>query len=178
MQVCQQVNPWKSCGNCEFRSDFFKPQKNAKENAVMTDANATVTAGATVSLEYTLTHEGKTLESNVGNDPLVYTHGQQQIIPGLEKELTGTSVGDSKEIVVSPEEAYGPVHEKAFVEVKKEQIPEEAHKVGVQLQTQDAQGNPMHPRVKEVKDETIILDFNHPLAGKTLKFDVTVMAIQ
>lgn len=161
-----------------FYCDFFCAAARNEEYLAMSDSNNTVTAGATVSLEYTLTHDGETIESNVGADPLVYTHGQQQIIPGLEKELAGASVGDSKEIVVEPEEAYGPIHEKAFLEVKKDQIPEEAHRVGAQLQTQDAQGNPLHPRVKEVNEETVVLDFNHPLAGKTLCFDVTITAIQ
>lgn len=134
--------------------------------------------GKTVSLEYTVSVDGQQVESNKGSAPLVYTHGAKQIVPGLEKELTGLDVGSSKSVTVPPEQAYGEVNDQAFVEVKKEQVPEEARQVGAQLMTKDPQGNTLHPVVSEVREESVVLDFNHPLAGKTLQFDVTVVSVE
>ena len=134
--------------------------------------------GSQVSLEYTLSHDGDKLESNVGGEPLKYTHGQRMIVPGLEKELDGLSAGDKKQVTVTPEEAYGPIRDEAYLEVPKAQIPEEAQKIGAQLMTKDQQGNVLRPRVKEIKDETVVLDFNHPLAGKELTFDVEVKNVE
>lgn len=139
----------------------------------------TVSQGNTVSIEYTLTGEdGAEIESNAGGDPLVYIHGIGQIIPGLEKGLEGMNLGDSKKISVSPEEGYGVIDSEAFVEVPKDNIPEEARKIGAQLQSTGENGEEFFPIVTEVKDDVLVLDFNHPMAGKTLNFDVKVTDIQ
>jgi len=143
------------------------------------DVNATVSAGRTVSLEYTLTLDDKSvLESNVGKEPMTYTQGAHEIVPGLEKAMEGMKKGERKHVVVAPADGYGPVDPQAIREVKKDLIPAEAQKVGAQLQGQAPDGSTAFPRVKEVKAETVVLDFNHPLAGKTLHFDVTVLAIK
>ncbi len=135
--------------------------------------------GSTVQLEYRLTDEkGTVLDTNEGGDPLVYTHGQGQIIPGLEKVLGGLHVGDTKHVVVAPDEAYGPIRPEAFVEVPKEQIPPKFHTVGAHLVAQGQNGQTRHAFVKEVKEKTILLDTNHPLAGKALTFDVKVVGIE
>ncbi|MEE9543316.1 MAG: FKBP-type peptidyl-prolyl cis-trans isomerase, partial [Thermodesulfobacteriota bacterium] len=84
----------------------------------------TVTAGKDVSIEYTLTLEGKeVVDSNVGGEPLVLTHGSGLIISGLEKALEGMKVGETKQVTVSPDEGYGPVNPEALQEVKKEDVP-------------------------------------------------------
>src|SRR5574337_80088 len=115
--------------------------------------------GSTVKLEYTLTDEkGTLLDTNKGKEPLSYTHGQGQIIPGLEKALSGLHVGDTKHVVVPPNEAYGPVRPEAFVEVPKERIPEKSQAVGAHLIAQGKNGEPLHALVKEVKEKTIVLD--------------------
>ena len=90
--------------------------------------------GSTVKLEYTLTDDkGVLLDTNKEKEPLVYTHGQGQIIPGLEKALIGLHAGDAKHVVIRPEEAYGPFRPEAVVEVPKERIPEKLHTVGAHL---------------------------------------------
>ena len=138
-----------------------------------------VVQGKTVSIEYTLTLEDKTVvDTNVGADPLTFVQGSNQIIPGLEKEMEGLKVGDTKKVTVKPEEGYGAVNPEAKVEVKKEQVPPDALKIGAQLQGQTPEGQPYMVHVAEIKDETVILDFNHPLAGKTLHFDVKVIDIK
>ena len=139
----------------------------------------TIANGTNVSLEYTLKLEDETVvDTNVGSAPLTYTHGSNEIIPGLEKALSGMKVGESTQVVVPAEEAYGGVDSGAIQEVPKEQLPPDALSVGTQVQAQDDSGGPLQARVIEVKDQTVVLDFNHPLAGKTLYFDVKVLDIQ
>lgn len=142
------------------------------------DAIATVSAGNVVSLEYTLSLDDQSvLESNVGKEPMTYTQGAHEIVPGLETAMEGMKKGERKHVVVTPTGGYGLIDPEAIREVKKELIPVAAQKVGAQLQGQAAGGLTAFPIVKEIKEETVVLDFNHPLAGKTLHFDVTVLAI-
>jgi FKBP-type peptidyl-prolyl cis-trans isomerase SlyD len=135
--------------------------------------------GSVVSLEYTLSGEdGKTIESNKGKEPLRYTHGGQQIVPGLEKNLTGMKTGDEKRVKVKPEEGYGLVDPKGFQEFPKDKIPSEGLKVGAVLMARGPQGQQVPVRVHEIKEKTVVLDLNHPMAGKTLVFDIKVLDVQ
>ena len=135
--------------------------------------------GCVVTLEYTLSGEdGAVIESSKGKPPLKYTHGQHQIIPGLERELTGMKTGEEKSIKVTPEDGYGTVDPKAFREFPREKLPPEALKVGTVLTARTPDGQAIPVRVHEVKENIVVLDFNHPLAGKTLTFDVKVAEIQ
>lgn len=135
--------------------------------------------GATVSLEYTLTGEdGKVIESNKGKEPLRYVDGRSQIIPGLEKALEGMTAGAEKKVTVKPEDAYGQVDPKAYREVPKESVPGDSLKEGMTLFAKNAEGEMFPVRVKEVKDKTVVIDMNHPLAGKTLVFDVKILDVQ
>ena len=147
------------------------------ETAEITEAQ--IRAGSQVALEYTLSDEnGAVIESNKGKQPLNYIHGKSQIIPGLEKELSGMKVGQEKKIQVRPEDGYGPVNPDAFQEISKDKLPPEALKVGTMLMAQGSQGQGVPVRVHEIKDTTVIMDFNHPMAGKTLSFDVKVAEIK
>jgi FKBP-type peptidyl-prolyl cis-trans isomerase SlyD len=138
-----------------------------------------VETGKQISIEYTLSIEPEgVVDSNVDSDPLTYTHGSQQIVPALEKALEGMKVGETTEISIDPKDGYGERSEEAVQEVNKSMVPEEARKVGMVLQGQDNQGGVVNARVAEVKDETVVLDLNHPLAGKTLQFSVKVLDIQ
>lgn len=135
--------------------------------------------GSVVSFEYTLSDDnGEVIESNKGKGPITYTHGQREIIPGLEKGLSGMEVNEEKNIRVQPEEAYGPVDPKGFKEVPKTDIPAEGLKAGTALSARGPKGEDHIIRVREVKTETVVLDFNHPLAGKTLNFNIKVLGIQ
>ncbi len=143
------------------------------------EGSAKIADGATVSLEYTLTLEDhRVMDTNVGREPMTYRQGAHEIVPGLEKALNGVAKGEKKRVVVKPSDAYGEVDPKAVQEVKKSMIPEQARKVGAQLEAKGPDGQSMFPTVTEVKEETVVLDFNHPLAGKTLIFDVTVLDVQ
>ena len=142
-------------------------------------AGMVIADGKQISLEFTLSLDDKTqVQSNIGQEPMVYVHGSQQIIPGLEKQLTGLKVGDTKHVEISAEDGYGPVDPARTQEVEKDKIPEEARKVGSKLTGRGPQGQPMYAEVKEVKDKTLVLDLNHPLAGKKLIFDVKVLKVE
>jgi FKBP-type peptidyl-prolyl cis-trans isomerase SlyD len=143
------------------------------------ETEAQIREGSQVALEYTLSDEaGTVIESNKGKQPMSYIHGKSQIIPGLEKELSGMKVGEEKKLQIKPEDGYGPVNPDAFQEVPKDKLPPEALKVGTMLMAQGPQGQGIPVRVHEVKDTTVIMDFNHPMAGKTLSFDVKISEIK
>jgi len=135
--------------------------------------------GRSVSFDYTLTVDGEVVDSSKGAQPLQYTHGEKQIISGLAKQLEGMGVGDEKIVEVMPEEAYGTVDLKAFREVPKTSLPEGAEpEVGMFLEVQGPDGKGFPVKVSEVKENSIVIDFNHPLAGKTLTFDVKVVSVE
>ena len=135
--------------------------------------------GSLVHFEYTVSDEkGTVLQSNKGKDPISYTHGQGEIIRGVEKALDGMELNEEKRFRVPPEEAYGPVDPNGFKEVPKSAIPAAALKPGTPIGTRGPKGEELVIHVSEVKEETVVLDFNHPLAGKTLNFDVKVLGIE
>lgn len=138
-----------------------------------------VQTGSDVAFDYTLTDEsGTVIDSSKGKQPMHYVHGQGQIIPGLEKELAGMAVGGQKKVTVKPEDGYGPINPQAFQEIPKEKLPADALKVGTMLMAQGPQGQGVPVRVHEIKENTVIMDFNHPLAGKTLSFDIKITDIK
>jgi FKBP-type peptidyl-prolyl cis-trans isomerase SlyD len=133
--------------------------------------------GKQVSFDYTLTVEDKIVDTSKEKGPLKYTHGKGEIIPGLEKNLEGLKVGDEKLVIVPPEEAYGQLDPRAFREVEKSSLPQDI-KVGMNLQAQSADGQVFVVKIAEIKNDMVVVDFNHPLAGKTLKFDVKIVSIE
>lgn len=140
--------------------------------------DAKISAGSQVAIEYSLkTDDGNVVDENVGRDPLRFEQGKGQILPALEEELAGLSVGDEKKVTLSPEKGYGAVNPEAYHTVPAEKIPEEARKVGAMLMAQGANGQQRPMRVHEVKGDEIVMDLNHPLAGKTLHFDIKVVSV-
>lgn len=138
----------------------------------------TVSNGKQVTLEYTLKLDDQSVvDTNVGGEPLKVTQGSHQIISGVEKALDGMAVGEKKKLTLSPADGYGTIDPKAFQEVDKNLVPSDSRKVGTQLEGKTADGRTVFPRISEVKNETVVLDFNHPLAGKTLYFDVKVLDV-
>ena len=142
--------------------------------AAAEEGSATIEEGKLVSVSYVLSVDGEVIESNEGKPPLVYTQGGDEILIALETALEGLHVGDEKTVELTAAEGYGEIRDDAFQEVPLDMIPEGARQVGAMLQSPEFPG-PI--RVAEVRDESIILDFNHPLAGKALQFDVTVLSI-
>ena len=152
---------------------------SAPHAAEKTKEDRVVKNGQLITLHYTLKGtDGKVIETSKNKEPLKYVHGQRMMIPGLEKELTGMKVGGEKSVTVKPEDAYGPVNKDAYQEIPKEKVPASGLKVGAMLTGQGPQGQPIQARVHQIKEKTVVLDFNHPMAGKTLNFDVEVVDIQ
>lgn len=137
-----------------------------------------VEKGSKVSIEYTLKVEGQTLESNVGDEPLTYEQGAGQVIPGLEEGMAGLKEGEEKILEIPPEKAYGAADPRAFQEIELAQVPEEARKEGAVLVAADGSGNRRQVRLHEIRDDKALIDLNHPLAGKTLQFDVKVVSVE
>jgi FKBP-type peptidyl-prolyl cis-trans isomerase SlyD len=134
-----------------------------------------IAKGRKVDIEYTLTlDDGSTVQTNVGGEPLSFVAGEGQLIQGLETALQGKAVRDRVKVRIAPEEAYGPTDPQKVQEVPLDKIPEDARKVGTLL---SAQGFDGPVRVAEVRPDVVVLDFNHPLAGKALTFDVLVLSI-
>jgi FKBP-type peptidyl-prolyl cis-trans isomerase SlyD len=131
------------------------------------------------SFHYTLTGEdGEVIDSSREREPLAYLHGAGNIVPGLEKAMAGRSQGDSFQVTVTPEEGYGMRHEEMVQVVPKsafEGAPEP--KPGMQFQGQGPQG-PVLVTVKSVEGDQVTIDGNHPLAGKTLNFDIEVTEVR
>ncbi|EPX85804.1 FKBP-type peptidyl-prolyl cis-trans isomerase [Salipiger mucosus] len=138
-----------------------------------------VKTGDTVRIHYTGTlNDGSTFDSSEGRDPLEFTVGSGQIIPGLDKAMTGMEVGEKKVVEVPSEEAYGPVHSEAKQQVPRTEIPDHIPlDIGTQLQVQTPQGQTVQVTVAEVSEAEVTLDANHPLAGKDLTFDIELVEI-
>ena len=138
-----------------------------------------VNDGHVVSMEYTLKVDGEVADTSEGREPMEFVHGAGNIIPGLEREMRGMAVGDSKDVVVAAADGYGEEDEKAFMDVPREQFPKEIPmKVGTEIQVQNQAGQPMYARIDMVGDKSVRLDFNHPLAGKELHFSVKVVGLR
>ena len=129
-----------------------------------------------VGITYTLTEEGKNevLDTNVGNAPLEFVTGKGYMIPGLEKGLVGMEEGETKKISVPAAEAYGEYNPEALQTLPREQFEGIDLEKGMSLYGQDENGGTVQVTVKDFDDESVTIDFNHPLAGKNLVFDVTV----
>jgi len=139
----------------------------------------TIQQGSKVKFDYTLTVEGKVEDTSKGRGPLEYTQGAGQIIVGLEKELLGMKVGDTKTVTVAAKEAYGEVLEEAVRRVPKSAINGAEHLKEGDMVGASNNGHTFRAIVKKIDEEKqeIVLDFNHPLAGKELTFDVKIVEI-
>ena len=143
------------------------------------DAAPAIGAGSAVRIEYTLKDAaGAVLDSTRDREPLRYVHGNQDILPGLERALEGLRAGAETKVILTPDEAYGYVDPEAQTEIPREIVPAAAAVVGTRLTARNQEGAARQVVVKEVRDQTIVLDMNHPLAGKTLVFEVKVVEVK
>lgn len=132
-----------------------------------------------VSMGYKLTVDGEVVDSSEDSEPIEFLQGYQNIVPGLEKAVYGMKAGESKHVVVSAAEGYGELDEEAFVEIPRKDFPEDIPlEIGLDLQVRNDDGTAMEATIVEVTDEIVKLDFNHPLAGKELTFDVTIVELR
>ncbi|MFA5146922.1 MAG: peptidylprolyl isomerase [Candidatus Omnitrophota bacterium] len=134
--------------------------------------------GSKVAFDYTLTVDGKMMDSSEGKGPINYVQGDGRLIVGLAKALEGMRAGEEKTVTVPPAEAYGTMDPKAVREVPRSSLPTDREvKVGMMLQAKDAKGGTLITRVAEIRKDTVLMDFNHPLAGKTLIFKVKIVSV-
>ena len=121
---------------------------------------------------------GEQFDSSEGREPLAFTVGAGQMIKGFDDAIPGMEVGDKKTINIAPVDAYGEKNADAIIEFPKSNIPEDMKlEHGMKLQLQNQAGQPIPVVVTEVKDEVVVLDANHELAGKQLVFDIELVDI-
>ncbi len=130
-----------------------------------------------VTMMYELKIDGEVVDTNIGKDPLEFTFGVGQIIPGLESRISTLNEGESLQCTVPAAEAYGEYNPEAKQMVPKEQFGDLELKVGMPLQGQGEGGQPIQVVVTAVNENDVEVDFNHPLAGKNLDFSITINTI-
>lgn len=140
-----------------------------------------IQANSRVVLEYTLKNEkGEVLDSSDAEDgePIIYVHGYGMLVPGLEAALVGLEKGASKDVTVSPEEGFGDRDDELVLEIDRTDFPDPKKVVvGDEVVAESPDGDEVPMRVVEVKDETVMVDANHPLAGVTLRYSVKVKEV-
>jgi FKBP-type peptidyl-prolyl cis-trans isomerase SlyD len=139
-----------------------------------------VSKDCVVSLEYRLhLGDGKTVDESAPGAPLSYLHGRGQIVPGLEGQLEGLSAGDSKQVVVAPAQGYGEHDARGLQVVPRTMLPPGPElQVGMTLQAQTEGGDIIPITIRELRGDSVVVDLNHPLAGKTLHFDIKVSEVR
>jgi len=146
---------------------------------IAADSSPAIKNGKEVAFDYVLTIDGSVVDSTIGKKPFKYTHGKSDILPALASQLEGLRAGDKKEVRLSPKDGYGEVNEDAFKEISKTLLTGERQpNVGDMLRIKTTDGNMVAARVLEIRKDTMVVDFNHPLAGKALSFAVTVVDVK
>ncbi|HYQ81040.1 MAG TPA: peptidylprolyl isomerase [Anaeromyxobacteraceae bacterium] len=138
-----------------------------------------IAKGSVVAVDYRLhLGDGVTVDASETGEPLHYIHGEGQIVPGLERALEGLEIGSTRAVVVSPEDGYGDYDPKGLQEVSHDAFGGRLPEVGGQYLARGPEGETVPFSVKEIRDATVLVDLNHPLAGRTLHFDVTVREVR
>ncbi len=137
-----------------------------------------IEANQIVSIEYEVRDGASVVDSNVGGQPLVFMFGKGQVIPGLENGIANMNMGEKADVLVKASDAYGDYNEEAQQELPREQFAGLDLNVGMTLYGQGEDGGTVQVIVKAITDESVVIDFNHPLAGKDLMFTVTVQAVR
>jgi len=137
-----------------------------------------IEANQIVSIEYEVRDGQNVVDTNVGGQPLTFMFGKGQIIPGLENGIVNMKIGEKGDVLVKAADAYGDYNEEAQQELPKEQFAGIDLNVGMTLYGQGEDGGTVQVTVKDVKEETVIIDFNHPLAGRDLMFTVTIQNVR
>jgi FKBP-type peptidyl-prolyl cis-trans isomerase SlyD len=139
-----------------------------------------IAKGRVVDLDYSLhLGDGKVVDQSDPGEPLTYLHGEGEIVPGLEGALEGAQVGDRKQVVVSPADGYGDRDPGGIQRVPRQAFPPGFQpEVGMELSAQDPDGDEVAFVIQGVEPDAVTIDLNHPLAGRTLHFDVTVREVR
>jgi FKBP-type peptidyl-prolyl cis-trans isomerase SlyD len=146
----------------------------------VTDADLIVKDGLVVGLDYTLRlDDGEVIDTSEGKEPLEFLQGRGQIIPGLEQALYGMVIGEQKDVEVAPAEGYGEHDPDALELVERDVFPPDLDlQPGMGLRMRDASGKALEAYVADIRADGVVLDFNHPLAGETLFFEVEIVGLR
>lgn len=136
-----------------------------------------ITQDKVVELEYKLTVDGEVIDQSEPGEPLVYLQGHNNIIPGLERALEGKQTGDSMQVVVQPEDGYGVRDEDAIEDLERSDFEDDIE-VGATYYAQAEDGSVLPFTVLAIEGDTVQVDFNPPLAGQVLNFDVKVLNVR
>ena len=137
---------------------------------------ALVQKGDTISVHYTgRLSDGEIFDSSEGRDPLKFTVGAGQMIPGFDDAVVGMAQGEKKTVSIDPDQAYGQRNDESLFDFPRSNVPEGMQiEEGMQVYMQDNAGNPVPATIVAISEDTIKMDCNHPLAGKTLEFDISI----
>jgi len=132
-----------------------------------------------VTMDYELIVDGELIDSSEEDGPIEFLQGYENIVIGLERALYGHKVGDSISVTVSPEDGYGEYDEEAVIEVPRDEFPDDfTPEPGMELEVRDEEDETHEATILDVTDDVVVLDFNHPLAGETLQFHVTITGLR
>jgi len=138
-----------------------------------------VSQGRTISIDYKLRlADGTVLETSKEDGPLTFVVGQGEFFPAAETQMAGMRKGDKKSLSLGPDDAYGAIDPELMIEVELDKIPEEARKPGTVVGVKAPDGEVRRVRVAEVKETAVVLDLNHPLAGKDVVVDVQILSVE
>lgn len=145
------------------------PQNNYFEQIIQLEGNM-------IAFEFTMRYEnGQQIDTNIGGEPLVFQTGAGEMLPALEEALLKMAADETASITLTEDQAYGPITEQAFKEFPLDMIPKEARQVGRKVMSRTPDGSEIMVDIVDIKGDTVVLDFNHPLAGQTLIFNVKVL---
>ena len=135
--------------------------------------------GKKVKLDYSLSINGEVVDTTTGDEPLEFIQGEETLLPALEKQIEGMQKGDKKKIVLAPEDGYGPIDQEAFKDLPRTILPPDIEpEPGMIVELQAEDGTDIPAVIWEVKEDSIVFNMNHPLAGQSLVFDVQIVDVQ
>ncbi len=168
------------CAGCAEKDESTPSTPTSTPTSTTTiTITATAKVGDTVKVHYTGTLEdGSVFDTSIGREPLQFTIGEGQMIPGFENGVIGMKLGESKTITIPEDQAYGPHYEELVLVISRDQLPEGMEpEVGQRLQTAQPNGQIIIVTITEVSESTVTVDANHRLAGKTLTFEIQLVEI-
>jgi len=150
---------------------LFSNSSASAESSVM------IESGKTVKMHMTMLQDGQVLQTTVGGEPIEFVVGQDPILPGVEIAVMGLKAGEQKKFPLASADAFGEHDPAGVFEVPRENLPEGDIEIGMALETIGQDGRPLRGIVSSVASENVMIDFNHPLAGKDLEFEVEIIEV-
>lgn len=141
------------------------------------DEKDIVMEGRKIQIHYTVEEEGRVADTTEGKPPLYYIHGGASLLPAIQRRLAGRREGETVEFTLPPEEAYGAFDPAALIEVPMSEMPKRELKVGMMLQEETGGGQVKVGRIAEIREHSVVMNFNHPMAGKTLHYKVRIHSV-